>query len=232
MSTGSFIPKNQTTRTYVPRKRNNLFVVSVIIYALFFAAPISSFAVYIYSVQTKKQAEATFNQLSLEVNSFAFDDLKEVKNFSDRTRYAEEILEQNFPMSLLLDIIEQNIPQTVSVTEFSMTRTTPATVGVALLVQSDSFDNAIFFRDSLVTKSFFTASSISELMYVDQTDNADGTQKLSYKIEISLPISSIKSYVPSEAASAFDSTLVEPEIFDEVSFEPSDSFVDSNEPTL
>ena len=80
----SFIPKRNPGTKPKSVRRYNFFLLSVISYSLFVAAPLASAALFIYQISAEAKFAAAVKNLEEQIQTFNEDDLARVVEFDER----------------------------------------------------------------------------------------------------------------------------------------------------
>jgi len=205
----SFIPKNNLPNRQKIGRRYNFFFITLIVYALFVGAPIASAVVFIYEKHTVNIINQTTRELNDALKSFSEAKLLEVDHFDKRLIASTAVMNDVVHVDKLIAYFLSKTPQTVAFNNLKVEAEKARLVKVTAQVVSDSFDYVLFYRDELVKNVAFSNSVITNLTYNSEateekkdqsrstTKVLDNTGKLTYNVEVTLPVSFISS-LPAE----------------------------------
>ena len=162
-SSGSFIPKRNPSNRPTPGGRRNFFVMSMISYALFIAAPLASIAVFIYDRHTVTQFNKAVANLETEINTFNEVDFARVADFDDRLLLANTLLASHVSFVSLFSILESATAETVQFSEMTIKRSSDDTLSVDASLKTSALDGALFQRGAYNAKDGIASSVFSEV---------------------------------------------------------------------
>lgn len=232
-SSNSFIPKRNTTNKPLQGVRRNFFVMSMVSYALFVAAPLASIAIFIYDRHTVIQFNQAVKSLDDAISTFNEPDYLRVTQFDDQLNLANKLLASHVSVFSLLKILESATAETVQFKDIAITRTNLDTLTVEANMRTGSFDGVLFQRAEYNTNESIKTSELSEVALV--TDVAEGesdsaVRDVEFKASFTFAATDVL-YLPLTTIAAPTEVLPEPvDITDTETPSTSTSVV--NEPTL
>lgn len=161
----SFIPKRSTTGRVRQPRRYNFFIIGIISYALFIAAPVAAAAVFVYEAYTERQLAATIVELDTAINDFSVSDMLTVVEFDNRLRGAQAILSSHVSLVQALTILEEGTAQSVAFLNLDFTRTDRSTLTLSSAITAENFDAAIFQREKYLTNELVSTTVLEELTF-------------------------------------------------------------------
>jgi hypothetical protein len=154
---GSFIPKRNTGSRPHGVRRYNFFILPIISYTLFIAAPLASAALFIYQIRVESQFKAAVANLEEQIQVFNDADLTRVIEFDDRLTLANELVDSHVSLVSLLAILENATADTVQFKNLSITRKDDKTLLAKGSLTTSALDGALFQRST-----YSAATQISE----------------------------------------------------------------------
>jgi len=171
-SSSSFIPKRKSAGSTRQVTRRNIYIFSIISYALFIAAPFASAAVFIY----QKYTDNTFNQavvdLDTAIKGFNETDLLRVIDFNERLDIGNRLLQSHVSLVSLLNILEQSTAKTIQFNSLKITRTDQSSLLVDAEIVADTFDALLFQRGLYENNNNIASSTYETLTFVPITADA------------------------------------------------------------
>lgn len=149
----SFIPKRSAGNKPRTVRRYNFFLLSIISYAVFIAAPLASAALFIYNIRTESQFKASVTNLEAQIKTFNDQDLSRVVAFDERLALSQQLVNSHVSLVTLLSILENNTAETVQFKDLSITRKNAHTLVVDAQLVTGALDGALFQRTTYNTAS-------------------------------------------------------------------------------
>jgi hypothetical protein len=183
----SFIPKRGVGKKPTVVRKSNFVLLSIISYALFVSAPLASAAVFIYERHTQNQFNKAVVNLDQAIENFKEEDLKRVKEFSERLTLTKNLLSAHVSIERLLLNIETATAQTVAFKSVDITRVDKSTLEVSGLVVTDAFDGALFQRSAydaaeIIQNPIFTDVKLVLPAADSETVSSDTEKKVEFKV--------------------------------------------------
>jgi hypothetical protein len=227
-SSSSFIPKRGATQKLrqAPR-RYNIFVLSIISYALFVAAPVASAAVYVYQMYSERQVTLAAEALQSEIASFGAAKFESVLEFDRRLVAAEALLDSHVSIHKVLTILERATAQSIGVGTLTLERTDMNTVTVTGDLTTDSFNAALFQRGTYSGENQIASTTLEGVNFTPASSEVEdaelaGADEVSFSATFVFALDEI-SYTPQTAvSSASNREAEEGAMTDEAEAEPED----------
>jgi hypothetical protein len=167
-SSSSFIPKRNPGAKPKHAPVKSVFVLSVISYSLFIAAPLASVGVFIYQLQAGKNSAEALTELNQAINSFNESDYFRVLEFNDRLNATKALNDSHVSVASTLDIIAKATADTVQFKTLNLNRTDTDTLSIKAELETSAFDGALFQRgqydaQDLIADTSFTAVKFDTL---------------------------------------------------------------------
>lgn len=241
-STSSFIPKHTPGTKPKVVRRYNLFVLPVLSYSLFVAAPLASAALFIYQIRTQTQFNNAVLNLEEQIETFNESDLARVVEFDTRLRLAQGLVNSHVSLVSLFTILESVTVETVQFKNLTIKRENEATVSVTATLNTSAFDGALFQRRVYATSPAITSATLSDVTLLKTlvTDSEGSTtevidDKLTIKAEFAFAADKIM-YSPVATTLSSDTVPFESEAMprtDEATLATSTPIIPAtNEPSL
>lgn len=147
-TTSSFIPKRSAGNKPRTVRRYNFFILSIVSYAVFIAAPLASVALFIYHIRTESQFKASVTNLEAQIKTFNDQDLSRVVAFDERLALSQQLVDSHVSIVTLLSILENNTADTVQFKDLSITRKDAHTLVVDAQLETGALDGALFQRST------------------------------------------------------------------------------------
>ena len=194
-SSGSFIPKRNPSNKPFQGSHRNFFVMSMISYALFVAAPLASIAVFIYDRHTVTQFNRAVAELDTQISTFNEADFVRVADFDNRLQLANKLIASHVSIVSLLSILESTTAETVQFNNIEITRVDENAVSVEALLRTSELDGALFQRASYNAKDGIAKSEFSEVAFIapesDSTAVVTGSKYIGLKANLTFNTSDI-----------------------------------------
>ncbi|MFM2424019.1 MAG: hypothetical protein RLZZ70_408 [Candidatus Parcubacteria bacterium] len=168
----SFIPKRNAQQATRRNRGHNFFLLAIISYACFIAAPTASAAVFVYNIYVERQFAEAVVSLESAISEFGEADMKRVIEFDARLRNAEELVENHVSINKVLAHLETNTIDLVSFTTLTFTRTPEGGVKVEGSALADSLDSAYFQRTVYGRESVVGDGLIADVSFNPGEDEA------------------------------------------------------------
>ena len=159
----SFIPKRNTVQTNRSVRRYNFFLLTIISYALFVAAPLASAAVFIYSRHTQNVFNKSVNNLDEAIQNFKRSDLDRVVSFDNKLQKANQLIKNHVSVLSLLKILEANTAATIKFDSLEITRINQSSLLVDAELETSSLDGVLFQRSFYNNKEVTASSSLTDV---------------------------------------------------------------------
>lgn len=178
-ASSSFIPKrNPGTKPRQTRTRN-VFVLSIISYALFVSAPLASAGVFIYKLQAEKNSNSAIKELDEAIATFNDGDFKRVIAYEQRLNQAEYLVENNVSMASLIRILSNSTLKTIQFTNLEISRETSDTVVVKAKLLTSALDGVLFQREQYKLAPEISDTVFNELILTSVTSDEKDSSKIS-----------------------------------------------------
>ncbi len=213
-SSSSFIPKRNPSAKLKRAPIRSIFVLSVISYSLFIAAPLASVGVFIFQLQSQKNSIEALEALNEAIDSFNIPDYSRLLEFNDRLNATQILVDSHVSVASVFDIISKATADTVKFETFDLVRTGEDTIVINANLKTSAFDGALFQRGQYDAQSLIDTTKFTEvtLTAVDssgeiQSSNSVLTEKIiTLKAEFNFTADDIK-YTPLSAFVVPDATI-------------------------
>jgi hypothetical protein len=224
----SFIPKRSATSRVRQPRRYNFFIIGIISYALFIAAPVAAAAVFVYETYTERQLAAAIQELDTAINDFSVSDMLTVVEFDNRLRGAQALLSSHVSLVHALTILEEGTAQSIVFENLDFKRTDRSTITLSSALTAENFDAAIFQRESYMTNELLASTLLEDLSFTPDTSEqtsdtpdiaVNGTFTFAANTILYTPQSSLPTDTPAAAASTEDDIVdnLDPDVEEESS---------------
>ena len=198
-ASNSFIPKrNPGTKPRQARTRN-VFILSIVSYALFVSAPLASAGVFIYKLQAEKNATAAISELDAAIVTFNEDDFKRVIEYEERLKRVEFLVGSHVSISSLLQILNDATAQTVQFKDLEINRVDDTNVVVKAALRTSALDGVLFQRGQYKATPEIKTTQLSQIKFSAPQNDVGGvissTNEVNLLAEFSFTADEIK-YVP------------------------------------
>ncbi len=245
----SFIPKRGAAKNKRPAGRKyNFFILSIISYALFVAAPIASAVVFIYEKYTEKVFAQAVIDLDTAINTFSEADMQRVVEFEDRLVAADQLLNSHVSLVSLMNILESNTAATIQFNSLAVERTSPDKLTATAAITTDEFDALLFQRGiykgneqiadtkfSAVTFAGAAGEETSSSVSQTEVESANDTKSITLQAGFEFSADSIlytPTLVMDETAGLSDEEMFENENEADIPGADPDGLLYDNEPNI
>jgi len=159
----SFIPKRNPSHKDNRPVRRKIYVGTIIIRILFFAAVVAAGGVYAYERQLNSNLDSEILTLNTSISDFKEDDLLKVLAFDARISEVGYRLEHTASLVSLLEVVEGLTVDVVQITQLTVERTDDKNFTIEADLKTPSFDIALFQRQILEETDALQVSLISDL---------------------------------------------------------------------
>jgi len=168
----SFIPKRKANGLLKPSGSRNIFVLSLVSYALFIAAPVAAAAVFIYQKYTDNTFQQNVVNLDVASKSFNEADMLRVLDFHERLKFSNQIFDSQVSLTSLLNILEQSTVKTVKFNSLKISQAEAGSLLAEAELSADSFDAVIFQRGQYENNQSLASSSFTNLIFTPANSEA------------------------------------------------------------
>ena len=165
ITSSSFIPKRKANGLSKPVGHRNIFILSIVSYALFIAAPVAAATVFIYQKYTDKNFQQNVINLDTAIKSFNEADMLRVLDFHERLKFSNQIFNSQVSLSSLLNILEQSTVKTVKFNSLKISQAEAGSLLAEAELSADSFDAVIFQRSQYENNQSLASSSFTNLIF-------------------------------------------------------------------
>ena len=155
----SFIPKKSIKRVERSRGGNQLYLLSYVAYAIFFATLLATAAVFFYANLLNNTLTERIAELDAQRVAFSQGEIARIKEAERRFKLVDYLFSKHVSSYAIFNEIEQLAVEGVIFSTFTYQRSDPDTVRVSLEVGSDRFDSAAF-QNRLLRSSDILAPAI------------------------------------------------------------------------
>lgn len=173
----SFIPKRKSIDNVRQVRHRNIYILSIIIYALFIAAPLASATVFIYQKYTENVFQQNVINLDSAIKDFKEADMLRVVEFNERLKFSNQLLNSHVSLVSLLNLLEGATTKTVQFNSLKITQSDQVSLLVEAELGTDSFDNVLFQRGQYKNNQSITSTNFSNLIFTPITIDMDNTTK-------------------------------------------------------
>jgi ABC-type multidrug transport system fused ATPase/permease subunit len=174
-SSSSFIPKrNPGVKPKRPQVKS-VFMLSVVSYALFIAAPLASVGVFIYQLQSQKNSIETLEVLNQAIDSFNVPDYNRLLEFNDRLIATSALVDSHVSIATLFEILSKSTAATVQFESLELTRTDVNTIQVNAALRTSALDGALFQRGQYDAESLIGTTEFKDVVF-SSTEPGTGIQ--------------------------------------------------------
>lgn len=177
----SFIPKRNPGQPRRPSGRYNFFLLTLISYSLFAAAPLASAGLFIYQKHTDNQFTKAVTNLDEAISVFKESDLDRVLVFDGRLETAKKLLNNHVSIINLLKILELGTASTVQFENLDIERTGEKTILVKAQLVTPSLDGVLFQRTVYNNNATISSTTLSNVKLVDSTSTSSAVTSSSAK---------------------------------------------------
>jgi len=202
LSNSSFIPKQGPIKKRRRTASRQVYILTLVSYAIMFAVLIGSAGVYFYSGFVDRQLTSEVEALNNQIDTFSVDDMRTVQNFDLRLQQAVSRVDSYASVLSVLESIEDTVVDTVLLNSVSIERNEDVSYQLTVNMNTDTFDSTIAQRNvyadddslSAMLITGLTSSGLDELL-----DDSD--PKVTFTAEIDIPLESVP-YVPDVEATS------------------------------
>ncbi|MCA9366520.1 hypothetical protein KC722_02990 [Candidatus Kaiserbacteria bacterium] len=191
----SFIPKGPSKGLGTKRVTRRIYVVSYIIYVLFFAALIAVVVVYGYSSLVKKKLDASIAELDVQRSQFAQDDLNKIRNTEKRLLVVSDLWKKTVAPSRLFAELENITSDRVTFTTFAYEYNDNDTFTYEVEGRAKSFNDIEYQTSVLPRSEILRSSKLTQYDYSVETKQEEGessdTLGISFVLSGTLPVSTL-----------------------------------------
>ncbi len=159
----SFIPKRGPIQKENRPGRRKVYVGTIIIRILFFAAVVAAGTVYAYERKLESNLDSEIFRLNNAISFFKEDDMNRVLAFDSRLNAVAYRLNHTASLVSLLQAIESSTVDAAQITDLTIERQDDKNFTVEADLKTPSFDVALFQRAVLEKTDTLVVSSISDL---------------------------------------------------------------------
>lgn len=190
----SFIPKRNPASRPRRAASQQVYLLMLLSYVLFFATLVASIGVFLYDRYVDSQLEKEVLALNTEINRFQESDMNEVRTFDRRLTQARSRVQHLASLPSLFTALENATAQTVRIKSLLLTREDDQGFILTAAVETDNFDSSIFQREVLERNSTLQSATIESLDVGSQ--DADGevlsaNNAVTFTAVIGVPLSTI-----------------------------------------
>jgi hypothetical protein len=196
----SFIPKKSIKRVERVRSKKQIYILSYVAYAIFFATLVAIAAVFFYANSLTTQLQAVINELDAQQVAFSQGNIAAVKEAERRVKIANYLFSKHAGTYAIFGEIERLAVDGVTFRSFSYERIDDALAMIEISGGTDQFDsvafqNLLFADNNLLRGIMFDGVSKSGGGVLQEggiSDNNDETsQPVSFSVTKELPVSAI-----------------------------------------
>jgi hypothetical protein len=192
----SFIPKrNPASR---PRRvaSQQVYLLTLASYVLFFATIVASIGVFLYDRYTKSQLEQEVVALDEAISRFKESDMNEVRSFDLRLTQARERVHHLVSLPSLFVALESATAETVRIKNLVLTREDDQGFILTASVETNNFDSSIFQREIFERNKTLQSATIESLDIGGQSTDAESgvttpSGLVTFTAKIGVPLDSV-----------------------------------------
>ncbi len=171
-TSGSFIPKrNPSAQNRAPRQKN-FFILSIVSYSLFIAAPLASAGVFIYQLQVQKNFAAVVKSLDTAITSFNETDYDRVITFTRRLTATTELIGGHVSVTSLLNTLAAATANTVQFKNLELVRKDAKIIALKADLLTPALDGALYQRGQYDANTIIDTAAFSEVKLLPATTDA------------------------------------------------------------
>ncbi|HMO77918.1 MAG TPA: hypothetical protein PKD95_01840 [Candidatus Paceibacterota bacterium] len=159
----SFIPKRGPTQKENRPGRRKVYVGTIIVRILFFAAVVAAGSVYAYERKLDSNLDAKVFELNNSISKFNDAEMQRVIAFDTRLSEMSYRLAHSASIVSLLEAVERATVDDVQITQLTIERPDDKNFLIGANLKTPSFDVALFQRQILEKTDTLSVSSISDL---------------------------------------------------------------------
>lgn len=159
----SFIPKRNPAQKENRPGRRKVYVGTIVIRILFFAAVVAAGGVYAYERTLNSNLEAEIFKLNNAISTFNETEMQRVLAFDNKLSQVKYRLDHAASVVALLEAIENSTVEEVQITQLSLERTNDKNFTIETSLKTPSFDIALFQRQVLEETDTLLVSAVSDL---------------------------------------------------------------------
>lgn len=168
-TSSSFIPKrNPSAQARAPRQKN-FFILSIVSYSLFIAAPLASAGVFIYQLQVQKNFAEVVKNLDASIKSFNQSDYDRVIAFTRRLSATNQLVDGHVSVTSLLNTLAAATAHTVQFKTLELTRKDDRVIALKAELLTPALDGALFQRGQYDADTIIDTTAFSEVKLVPAT---------------------------------------------------------------
>lgn len=198
--TGSFIP-NQPARRPTKVRHRRVYILSYIVYTIFFGVLLTVAALFVWEWQLNGQLAAQQAALDEQRNSFSQSDISRVNETEDQLQLVEYILDLQPAVSQLFVALEETTVGTVQLSNLKITAD-GLQAGELLATytgQTDSFNSVLAQRKVMEASSLLSDAEVVNVKYGSSAEDegqssvveVTARNPVTYEVTLLLPVSSL-----------------------------------------
>lgn len=212
----SFIPKRGPIQKENRSGRRKVYVGTIIVRILFFAAVVAAGSVYAYERKLEANLNTEVETLNTHIATFNEKEMQRVLAFDERLKAVNYRLDHTASLVALLKAMEAATVDVVQLTQLTVERQDDKNFTVVADLKTPSFDIALFQRQILEDTDTLLVSSISDLSLQnvppsDPLFSSDATVAeevvVSFKADLTIDVDKIP-YVPATFGALESTTIV------------------------
>lgn len=169
----SFIPKKSIKRVERVRSGKQIYLLSYIAYAVFFATLIVAGAVFFYTSTLQGQLEERIAELETQRVAFSQGDIERVKEFERKLKISEYLFDQHVSVYSVFNELEKFAAEGVLYSSFSYRRVDDQTAEISITGASNKFDAPAFQRNILEQADVLGGASFTSIAKAGPTGIAE-----------------------------------------------------------
>ncbi len=173
-TSGSFIPKRNPGAPVRAPRQKNFFVLSIVSYSLFIAAPLASAGVFIYHLQVQKNFAEVVKNLDTAITSFNQSDYDRVISFNRRLLAVNELVAGHVSITTLLNTLGAATANTVQFKNLELTRTDAEKIAIKADLLTPALDGALYQRGQYDANTIIDTAAFSEVKLIPASAEAAG----------------------------------------------------------
>ncbi len=197
-SNTSFIPKKNGVQNDRRTAARQVYVGTLIVRIVFFAALLAVAGVSAYQYILKGDLDAEVMALNKAIDSFNDAEMQRVVSTDKRLAQVSNIMSNTFSVSALLKAVEDSTTESAQITQFSVTRDASNNIEVISELTTSSFDTALFQKNVLEKDDTLSVLKITDLQIqnsssepLDETLDSDAETKISFKATLAVDIQKV-----------------------------------------
>ncbi len=192
----SFIPKQGPAKRSRQGASRQVHVFTVLSYVLFFGALAASLGVFLYSRHVETQLRGEVVALDTAISNFSNEKMEQVKAFNIRLNQAQNRINNSVSAVSIFESLEDSTVQAAAIDSLTLKRSADEKFLITADINTDTFDSALFQRGLYERNPIIESVAFEEVgLGVIEGEEKLTTSNVSFKAELSVPLSAVP-YIP------------------------------------